>query len=816
LTSFASFFAAGVVASLLSSGASAAQTPPNVVLIIADDLGYGDIGCFGAQLIETPALDRIASEGAKLTSFYVHASCSPTRAALLTGRYAQRVGIDAPFGTWSPRGLPSTEVTLAEALQARGYRTGWFGKWHLGDSPDQLPDAQGFEDWFGTPWGLLGRPDILLDTQGPEVLSTDPPSWTRQFTDRTLAFIADSVALQRPFFAVLAHHLPHSPATPGPSFIGQSADGREYGDGVEEIDAGVAEILAHLEALDIERETIVMFFSDNGPANAYGAYQQGSPGPLSGWKGTTLEGGMRVPCVVRWPDNINPGLVTDEPLFVADLFPTLLALIDGAAPAPGLYDGRDVRNVLLHGQAMPPGEDAIYYVAPGGLVDGVRRGSAKLRLGELFDLATDIGETIDLAAQFPQLVAELEQLRVAREVDILASRTPAAPTQRKRPTWRAQFGLPTGNVLSDGQSWEESEQGAWPFIVVDQDVVNDFIRVPASPNRPLIAPTMAVRASLPSPDLRFERRGVEFTGLAEGAMSVTLWWTTQPALDQEVVLLDIGDDERGLSLTIGDFGLLGDDAQSGRCDDLRVCVGGSASLGSATIESDLSGGDDRMTSLGVTLSRTGLLRAYQDGFELGAVDCGAPVSWGGDEEWSLLGRHGQLGGSGASSAPPMLATAGGGEVAGLRVWDRELQRGEVEGEYGRYLAIPYCGSQTNSTGAVARLTLFGSFIPSERRTWAQIEGLPTGSIGVLAAGSQQTRWAVLSGNLCLSGTIVRLKVVATPPGQNSILAPVFEPHGSTNPNQWLPFAGSRWNFQFVYRDGVVGRMTNAEQIYFSL
>lgn len=795
---------------------STAQTPPNVVLIIADDLGYGDVGCFGAPRIVTPAIDQIASEGAKLTSFYVHPSCSPTRAALLTGRYAQRLSIDAPFGTWSTHGLPSAEVTLAEELQTRGYRTGWFGKWHLGDSPDQLPDAQGFDDWFGTPWGLLGRPDILLDTQGPEVLSTDPPSWTRQFTDRTLAFIGDSVAMQRPFFAVLAHHLPHSPATPGPGFIGQSADGREYGDGVEEIDAGVAEILAQLSALGVDRDTLVMFFSDNGPASAYGPYQQGSAGPLSGFKGSTWEGGMRVPCVVRWPASIAPGTVSDEPLFVADLLPTLLSLIDGAAPGAGLYDGRDVTRVLLHAQPMPPGEDAVYYVAPGGLVDGVRRGNAKLRNGALYDLATDIGETNDVAAHYPQLAAELEQLRVTREAQILASRRPSAPTQRKRPTWRGQFGLAGGTVLSDGQVWLELEQGSWPWVVVDQDAVNDFTRVTTSPNRPLISPTMAVRVSTPSPDLRFERRGVEFTGNAEGAMSLALWWATQPGMDQEIVLVDIGDDERGIALTVGDFGLLGDDGQSGRCDDLRVCVGGSASLGSATIECDLEGGDDRLTLLALTLSRTGLFRVYQDGLERGAVDCGAPVSWGGDEEWSMLGRHGPLGGSGASSAPPMLAIAGGGEVAGLRVWDRELQRGEMEAEYGRYLAIPYCGSQTSSTGEVTRLELFGSFIPSERRTWAHITGLPTGAVGVLVAGTQQSRWAVLSGYLCVTGTIVRLKVIATPPGQGTILAPLFEPLGSPNPNQWLPLAGSRWTFQFVYRDGALGRMTNAEQVLFGV
>ncbi|MEZ6013562.1 MAG: sulfatase-like hydrolase/transferase [Planctomycetota bacterium] len=787
---------------------------PNIVLVIADDLGYGDLGCYGAPLIATPALDRLAQEGAKLTSFYVHPSCSPTRAALMTGRYAQRVSIDAPFGVWSPVGLPPSEVTLAEELQQRGYRTGYFGKWHLGDSPDQLPESQGFDEWFGTPWGLLGRPDILLDEHGNTTLSSDTPSWTRQFTDRTLSFIRDSAQIGAPFFAVLAHHLPHSPATPGAMFVGQSADGREYGDGVEEIDAGVEELMAELQAQGIAEKTLVIFMSDNGPASAYGAYQQGSAAPLRGFKGSTLEGGTRVPCIVRWPASIAAGSIVDEPMFVADLLPTLLSIIDGTPPASGTYDGRDVRPALLHGMPMPPGEDAVYYVAPGGTVDAVRRGAWKLRRGELFDLATDVQELVDLSAQLPLLAGELEVLRQNVESDILANRRPAAPSLRRRPTWRGQAGLAPGQALASGDTWLETEQGSAPWVVVDNDPLLDLARVATPFGRPIVSPSMAISLPAPSADLRLERTGAEFAGSAEGAASAVVWWTIPTALDRAIVVLDIGDDMSGASITIGDLGLIGDDAAPGRFDDVRVRVGGRHSPGSATIDFDLEGADGSFTLLGLTLSADGELCAYQDGLLRGVADAGAPVAWGGDLDWALLGGKGALGGAGGPGDLPLTTDMGAGDVAGVRVWDRTLQRREMESEYARYLATPFCGSQPNSTGAAARLELFGSFLPHERRLWASVEHLPAGSVGVLVVGTVQTRHPALQGYLCVSGAVQRLRVAATGPGLDHLVMPVLEPSGTGSP--WTPTPSVAWTFQFVYRDGAAGRMTNAESILFSM
>jgi len=805
---------AAALAAVLALPAPAQETP-NVLLVIADDLGYGDVGCFGAPSIETPAIDRVAAEGAKLTSFYVHPSCSPTRAALLTGRYAQRVSIDAPLGFWSPRGLGPAEVTLAEELQNRGYRTGFFGKWHLGDSPDQLPTAQGFDDWFGTPWGLIGRPDVLFDSQAPPIVSQDPATWTRAFTDRTLAFIDSAVQQQRPFFAVLAHHLPHAPVTPSPGFVGQSADGRDYGDGVEEIDAGIDELLQRLEQLQIAEDTLVVFFSDNGPAAAYGPYQAGSAGPLRGWKGSTLEGGMRVPCVLRWPGGVPAGQVLDEPLFVADLMPTLLSIVDGAAPTPGKYDGRDVQRVVRQGLPMPAGEDTVAFVGPSGVVDGVRRGALKWRLGALYDLASDIGETTDIAALYPQEVAELEAARQALETDILASRRPAAASLRVRPTWRAPLGLPGAATLLDGDTWAELEMGAAGWTVHDLDPAADISLVTASSARPVGAPASALHLDAPSPDLRLLRTGGEFQGHGAGEGSVSLWWTTPPALDQALVLLDVGDDVSGLSLSIGDLGQLGDDAAPGRHDDLCVRVGGDGSVGNAALDVDLAECEGRLTLLTVTLSATGLVTVYQDGILLGQVDAGAPVDWGAAGLWALLGQEGPLGGVSALAPPAPTAAGGAGEVAALRVLDRELLRPEVEAEYGRFVTLPYCVSQTNSTGAVGRLELFGSFIPAEQRLWAHVSGLPAGTVGVFVAGTEQTRWPALSGYFCLGGSVLRLRLAVVPPGETQTVFPAVRAVGGPGFNAWLPEAGSAWNVQFVYRDGLLGRMTNAVAVRFA-
>ena len=484
-------------------------------------------------------------------------------------------------------------------------------------------------------------------------------------------------------------------------------------------------------------------------------------------------------------------------------------------PGPGSYDGRDIQQVVRQGLPMPPGQDIVGFVGPNGAVDGVRRGALKWRLGALYDLATDIGETTDVAALYPQETQELESARQALEADILASRRPAAASLRVRPTWRAPLGLPGTSLLLDGDSWAELEIGASAWTVHDLDPQFDFAVVPAAPARPVGAPASAIQSATPSPDLRLVRTGSEFNGSGPREGSVSLWWTIPQALDKALVLLDFGDDLSGLSLSVGDLGQLGDDAAPGRFDDLCVRVGGDSSLGQAALDVDLYECEGRLTLLTVTLSADGVVTVYQDGIELGKVAAGAPVAWGADGVWALLGQEGALGGVNALAPPAPLALGGAGEVAAIRVLDRELLRQEVEAEYGRFVALPYCVSQTNSTGAVGRLELFGSFIPAEQRLWAHVSGLPSGTVGVFVAGTEQTRWPALSGYFCLGGSVLRLRLAVAPAGETQIVFPVVRAVGGPGFNAWTPEPGSAWNVQFVYRDGLLGRMTNAVAVRFA-
>ena len=801
--------------------AHAQAAPPNVLLIVADDLGYADLGCFGAPLIATPHIDTLAQEGAALRSFYVHPSCSPTRAALLTGKYAQRVGVPGPLGRWSATGLDPAEDTIAELLHARGYRTGFFGKWHLGDSPEQLPPNQGFDDWFGTPWGLPGQPYVLFDSAGPTLWHTDPRDWTEDFTDRTIDFIDDAVNASQPFFAVLAHHAPHFPATPGSVHVGRSADGREYGDAVEEIDDGVGRLMQHLLQRGVDQTTVVVFLSDNGPSNQVGAYQRGSATPFSGYKGSTLEGGVRVPCVVRWPSVVTPGASIDEPVAVIDLLPTLVGFVDGMPYQQGLVDGRDVLGVL-QGGPPPLGQEAVYFTGGVANVDGVRQGPWKLRNGALYDLIVDPGETTDLAAVRPDIVGQLEPLRAALAADLAVNRRPPAPSSRRRPSWRADLGFGAQAVLVDGQEWLELEQGSAPWVVVDTDVQNDLVRVPAPLDRPLVAPSQLVSSGVASSELQLVRTGAEFTGLAEGPFSLTLWLRRVPGVEAELVVLDIGDSARGLSLTLGDFGLTTDDVVPGRFDDLRVRVGGSASPASATLDVDLLGDGTPLQIIGVTADATGQLTVYVDGFVRATVAAGDALHWGADQAWSLFAASGELGGAGGAGVLPPAVTASAVEVAGLRIWDRDLLRVEVEAEYARFNLFPYCSGVVNSTGKAAELDLFGSFLPSDQALYARVTGLPQNAVGVLLAGLDQTRVPYSAGYLCVTGSLRRVRsAIALSNGSEvtfpAIATPVLQPVGAPPlPPAWLPTPGSSWQLQYVYRDGAQLQLSNAVSVILGL
>ena len=305
----------GCLASQAPRPASAADRPPNVVLVYADDLGYGDVGAYGAARIRTPHVDRLAAEGVRFTDFYVaQAVCSASRAALLTGAYPNRVGILGALFPTSTNGIAEGETTLAEVLKGRGYATAIYGKWHLGHLPPFLPTRHGFDDYLGLPYSndmwpshperMKFPPLPLYSRDAVLTVNPDQSQLTGEYGRRAVAFIEAN--RERPFFVYLAHTMPHVPIFASERFRGRSRQGL-YGDVVEEIDDSVGQVLATLRRLGLERDTLVIFASDNGPWLSYGDHA-GSAGPLREGKGTAFEGGVRVPFVARWPGRIPAGI----------------------------------------------------------------------------------------------------------------------------------------------------------------------------------------------------------------------------------------------------------------------------------------------------------------------------------------------------------------------------------------------------------------------------------------------------------------------------------------------------------------------------
>jgi arylsulfatase A len=434
------FAAVWLLALTLLPAATRAADRPNVVLVFVDDLGYGDLSGYGHPTIHTPRLDRMASEGIKLTSFYATAPvCTPSRAALLTGRYPIRFGLAGNLGPDSEGGLPAEERTLAEALKSRGYRTAAFGKWHLGSVPGFFPTDHGFDVFFGLPysndmippWVRTERPLHLYwgDTPTDEQ-PVDQTTLTRRYTDEAVHFIRESK--DGPFFVYLPHSMPHLPVSASASFRGRSAGGR-YGDVVEELDWSVGRILDVLEEEGLDERTLVIFTSDNGPwrnmpprmyqTEPVERWDAGTTGALRGAKGTTYEGGLRVPAIVRWPGHIPPGQVSAEMATTMDLHATILELA-GAPPPERPLDGLDVWPVLAEGAASP--RERFYYFM-GNRLEAVREGDWKLRIApvaddyvsqelmsgdepveiELFDLRSDPYERFDVAETHPEVVARL-------------------------------------------------------------------------------------------------------------------------------------------------------------------------------------------------------------------------------------------------------------------------------------------------------------------------------------------------------------------------------------------------------------------------
>lgn len=439
------------------------QAPPrpNIVIIFADDLGYGDIGAFGASNIRTPRLDAMAAEGQKWTSFYVQPVCSPSRAALLTGRLPVRNGMfGTPTGT-APKvfrdnaaeGLPLEEVTVAELLKSAGYRTGMVGKWHLGQLPQFLPMQHGFDSWFGLPYSHDMRMTVPRNNgyQTAAYYSPKPEYWdvplmrndrvierpvdhrtlTKRYTDEAARFIAENK--NGPFFLYLAHSLPHIPLARSDEFVGHS-DGGMYGDVIEEIDWSVGKVLDALRAAGVERNTLVLFTSDNGPWLPFRDHG-GSAGQLRQGKGTTWEGGVRTPAIFWWPGTIRPGVVTGMGSGL-DLLATAASLAGTRVPADRLIDSVDL-SAALRGTGPSPRHELFYYwdselravrkdkykahfITSGAYDDPEPRAAHDSPL--LFDLSVDPGERFNIAADHPEVVGDLAKAASTHRATIAATK----------------------------------------------------------------------------------------------------------------------------------------------------------------------------------------------------------------------------------------------------------------------------------------------------------------------------------------------------------------------------------------------------------
>ena len=444
-----------------------AKKTPNVVIMFMDDMGYADIGAFGAKDYPTPHLDRMAKEGRKFTDFYVtQAVCSASRAGLLTGCYNVRIGINGALGPKSNSGLNPDEVTIAEICKQKGYATACYGKWHLGHHKKFLPMQHGFDDYFGLPYsndmwpyhpGVLHLPMEerlkrwphlpLIDGNkiiNPKVSGKDQEMLTTQYTERAVSFIEKNK--DNPFFVYLPHSMVHVPLYVSDKFKGKSGAGL-FGDVMMEVDWSAGEIMKVLRKHDLHENTLFLFTSDNGPWLNYGDHA-GSAAPLREGKGTMFDGGCREPTLAWWPGTIPAGSECNEPAMTIDLLPTIANLIDADLPKHRI-DGKDI-SALLTGDAKSP--QVAYYFYYGNQLQAVRQGKWKLhfphgyrtmagKLGgtggiptnysqakiglSLFDLHSDIGESTDVKEKFPKIAKRLKSLGEKFNQELQKSKRPA-------------------------------------------------------------------------------------------------------------------------------------------------------------------------------------------------------------------------------------------------------------------------------------------------------------------------------------------------------------------------------------------------------
>jgi len=442
-----------------TSGLHAAEKP-NIVLIFADDLGYADIGPFGATKQKTPHLDKLAADGMKFTSFYATPVCSMSRACLMTGCYNVRVSVPGVYFQGASNGLHPDEITVAEVVKPKGYATTCIGKWHLGHREPFLPTKQGFDSYFGIPYSN----DMALDTKhakfakdcvfregmteekaraeavkhkvplmrGAEVVEypADQSTLTKRYTEEAVQFIRDNKA--KPFFLYLPHTMVHVPLAASADFKGKSNNGL-FGDAVEELDWSVGQIVKTLAELKLDEKTLVIFTSDNGAAS-------GSALPFRGKKASVFEGGVREPCIMRWPGVIPAGKTCSQIAGNIDVLPTLATLVGTELPKDRVIDGRNIYSLMTKADA-PAVRDTHLYFNGAGSLRAIRQGDWKLHLADnakpkakepktdskpmLFNLAKDLSETTDVAADNPDVVAKLTAEAPRREKEIQDHKRPA-------------------------------------------------------------------------------------------------------------------------------------------------------------------------------------------------------------------------------------------------------------------------------------------------------------------------------------------------------------------------------------------------------
>lgn len=424
------------------------EDQPNFIFVYTDNLGYGDIASFGHPTHRTPNLDQMAEEGMKLTHFYSTSGvCTPSRASLMTGCYPRRVGMDFPepdgavLRPMSPNGLHLDEITVAEVLKTAGYTTHMIGKWHLGDQPVFLPTRQGFDSWLGIPYSDNAHkrenrphwPELpLMQDEKVIVQPVDPHTLTKRYTEDAIRFLKDQAQKETPFFLYIPQAMPGSTTAPAasPQFKGKSKNG-PWGDSIEELDWSMGEILKLLPQIGLEKNTLVIWTSDNGaPARNP---KQGNNLPMGGWGYTTAEGGHRVPCIARWPGKIEAGSTCEELTSTIDILPTFARLAGVKEPGDRVIDGKDIWPLLAGEPGAKTPHEAFYYYYLDQL-QCVRSGEWKLHLpmekrfanlsrnktrkskAALYDVVADPGEKEDLIMANPEVVTRLTALaEIARE-----------------------------------------------------------------------------------------------------------------------------------------------------------------------------------------------------------------------------------------------------------------------------------------------------------------------------------------------------------------------------------------------------------------